>query len=85
MPDVPIFSPSASRLARTICVLAKMDQRPWGNFLYPLLTPFPPPKTEKKKAEKKEKTEEKEAEFPSIFPIAPLFLFRNKEFKKKKY
>ena len=27
---------------------------------------------------------EKEEEFPSIFPVAPLFLFQNKEFKKKK-
>ena len=73
--------------AGTNCVLANFFYPPKGKFLYPFLPPFPPPKNWKEEGSKerknREKRNEKEEEFPSKFPVAPLFLFQNKELKKE--
>ena len=77
--------------AGTSDVLAFFFYPPKGNLLYPPISlhspSFPFPKTENQKAEKKEKIEKKGTKkrqnFLRIFPVAPLFLFQNKELKKE--
>ena len=64
-----------------------MDYREKGNFLYPFPSPEKEGKTEKEKGFQKEKIEKKETKkrknFLRFFPVAPLFLFQNKELKKE--